>query len=70
MSPMAIVVPFDPAKANYPRMFRNAVRNETEHKCECENSAQVAQQYLFASDVHPHRGRDIFNDPLPEVPTV
>lgn len=67
---LAAVVAVDKDDLNHPRFFRNAVRYELEHVVECANDAQVAAGYLFASDQHPHRGRDIWADPLPEVPAA
>jgi len=68
--PLAPVVAVDEKDLKYPRFFRNSLRNELEHRFELGNNAQIAQEHLFADDHHPRYGPDMWNDPLPEVPTV
>ena len=64
MPKLTIVVAADPDFGHL-RFLRNAVRNEAEHVVECGNDAATALPYLTVNDVHPHRGRDIWFDPLP-----
>jgi hypothetical protein len=67
ISPSSIVIAHDKASGwQHVRFVRNAVRNEAEHVEECEHNAAICRSFGFLGDVHPHRGEDIWNWPLPE----